>query len=269
MKNHSNSKYFTIFVNLLLLFIIAKFLSLTALFFLPQKGLDGKSDELLNMPYIRVDFKNMLQPQKRSSAMKDIKQENRLSMKSFILKGLYGNNRYGYIIIAPKTDPQQTTIVAFGENYKGYTLKGIFLTYALFVKGEKEYKLPLKTALFTDRIIQKKRPIPSSKQQYKVVTRADISSYQKNPQKLWKEISIQELGKNGSFRGFKVTKLKKDSELAALGLQVGDVIIQANNIVLKSYSDIMKIFQNLERVETLSLVIKRGNTQKEIVYEIN
>ena len=269
MKNHSSSRYFTIFVNLLLLFIAAKFLTLSALFFLPQKGVDGESDASLNMPYMRVDFKNMLQPRKRSSAMKDIKKENRLSMKSFILKGLYGNSRYGYIIIAPKTDPQQTTIVAFGENYKGYTLKGIFLTYALFVKGEKEYKLPLKRASLTNRIIQKKSPVSSSKQQYKIVTRADISSYQKNPQKLWREVTIQELGKNGSFRGFKVTRLKKESKLALLGLQVGDVIIQANNIVLKSYSDIMKIFQNLKRLETLSLVIKRGNIQKEIIYEIN
>lgn len=269
MKNHSSSKYFAIFINLLLLFIAAKFLSLMALFFLPQNALNTASKASLHMPYVHIDFKNMLQAEKRISPMRQANRETALNMNSFILKGLYGNSHYGYAIIAPKANPKQTTILSVGENYKGYTLKGIFLNYALFVKGSKEYKLSLKTALLPDNGMQKQTHSSSGMQEKTRVSRADINAYKKNPQKLWKEISIQELGKNGSFRGFKVTRVRKGSKLAALGLQAGDVIIKANNVVLKSYNDIINIFQNLEKLENLSLVVKRGNTQKEIIYEIN
>jgi len=270
MKNHSSRKYFAIFINLLLLFVAAKFLSLLALFFLPQNALDTESSKLsLHMPYVHVDFKNMLQAEKRVSSMRQANRETALNLNSFILKGLYGNSHYGYAIIAPKANPKQTTILSVGENYKGYTLKGIFLNYALFVKGKKEYKLSLKTALLPDNVMRKQTSASLGIQHNTRVSRADINAYKKNPQKLWKDISIQELGKNGSFRGFKVTRVRKGSQLAALGLQVGDVIIKANNVVLKSYNDIINIFQNLERLSSLSLVIKRGNTQKEIIYEIN
>ncbi len=269
MKNHSSSKYFTIFINLLLLFVTAKFLSLIALFFLPQNGIDTELRESLHMPYMHVNFKNMLQVEKRASSMGHVKTENALNLHTLILKGLYGNSHYGYAIIAPKTNPKQTTILSIGENYKGYTLKGVFLNYALFVKGQKEYKLALKTALLPDNVMRKQTSSSSNIQQNTRVSRVDINAYKKNPQKLWKDISIQELGKNGSFRGFKVTRLRKGSKLAALGLQVGDVIIKANNVVLKSYNDIINIFQNLGRLSSLSLVIRRGNIQKEIIYEIN
>jgi len=57
--------------------------------------------------------------------------------------------------------------------------------------------------------------------------------------------------------------------MAALGLQRGDIILKANGVALTSYNAAFKFYKNINKLETLSLLIKRGNEEKELIYEIN
>jgi type II secretion system protein C len=102
----------------------------------------------------------------------------------------------------------------------------------------------------------------------KEVTRSDINSYASNPSKIWKDISIVPLKSAGKIIGFKVTRIKKSSKMATLGLQKGDVIIEANNIKLSSFKDAIKLYENIDKLNTISLIVLRNNEEKEIIYEI-
>lgn len=268
MKRHSNSSYFKIFVNLLLLFVIAKSISTAALWFLPKKSPDTTQYRSLQMPYVHGSFHLMISADEKSKkGFKTNKVASALNINTLSLEGLFGNSHYGYIIIAPKTKPQETMILAVSQSYKGYRLKGIYTTYALFVKNNQEYKLYMDQPAFTDTLLKEN---DSDEARYEtVVARGQIDAYVKNPSAIWRDIGIQEVGKNGNFKGFKVTKLNANSPFAKLGLHVGDMIVEANNIKLKSYNDVMQIYQKLDQLQRLQLIINRGNIQKEIIYEIN
>jgi type II secretory pathway component PulC len=66
-----------------------------------------------------------------------------------------------------------------------------------------------------------------------------------------------------------VTKIKQGSKFSELGLKVGDIILKANGLELKSYKDAIKIYQNIDKLDTIVLLVKRGKQEKEIIYEIN
>ena len=266
MKNHSRSKYIKTIITLLFLLLFAKIIAVIALWFLPARGITAQTQEAVNMPYVRVDFHNMLasttQTEQRSQGNL---QSKTLDINNLALMALYGKGNYGFVIIAAKRNPKKTTLLSVGESYEGYRLKGVFLNYALFSKRDQEYKLQLNSTLATKSLVHAVEDDTSNK----IIQRDEINSYVKNPSAIWRDISIQEIGKNGNFKGFKVTKIRAGSPLAKLGLQTGDLIVKANNIVLKSYKDVLKIYQQLDKLTTLTLVIKRGNIEKEIVYEIN
>ena len=103
----------------------------------------------------------------------------------------------------------------------------------------------------------------------KDISRTDIDFYSKNPKEIWKDISIVEVKNAGKIEGFKVTKIKKNSKMAKLGIQKGDIIIKANNIELKSYKDAMNLYGKINDLDTIQIVLLRNNQEKEIVYEIN
>ena len=272
MKHHSKGQYFTIFVRLLLLFVIAKSLSVAASWFLPKNSPRTTVQKSLQMPYVHADFKSMIDSGTKSKrAFSSNETSATLNINTLILKGLYGNSHYGYIIIAPKSKPDKTTILSVGESYKGYKLQGVYAEYALFMKNNQQYKLYLKSVQVSAMPQHKKSFTRNNEQGHFQTTlpRSQINAYVKNPSALWRDIGIQELGKNGNFQGFKVTKLSPKSPFAKLGLHVGDVIISANNIRLKSYNDVMKIYQMLNKIQRVQLIVKRGNTQKEIVYKID
>lgn len=265
MKNHSSSQYIKMVITLLFLLLLVKIIAVGALWLLPARGVNAQVQESVNMPYARVDFHNMLtSTTKRQHSSQESLQSKTLDINSLVLKALYGKGDYGFVIIAAKRNPKKTTLLAVGESYEGYRLKAVFLNYALFMKKGQEYTLRLNSKVTRNSLVH-----PVKNNTTKIVQRNEINNYVKNPSAVWKDISIQEIGKNGNFKGFKVTKIRVGSPLAKLGLQRGDLIVKANNIVLKSYNDVLKIYQQLDKLTTLTLVIKRGNKEKEIVYEIN
>lgn len=266
MKNHSNSSYIKTVITLLFLLLLAKSIGVVTLWFLPAHGISTQNEASVTMPYVRVDFHNMLDS---TTKTQQVSQHNShaktLDINNLVLKALYGKGNYGFVIIAAKSNPKKTTLLSVGESYEGYKLKGVFLNYALFTKRGQEYRLRLNSTLATKSLVHAVEDESANK----IIQRDEIEGYVKNPSAVWKDISIQEVGKNGNFKGFKVTKIRAGSALAKLGLQTGDLIVKANNIVLKSYNDVLKIYQQLDKLTTLTLVIKRGNIEKEIVYEIN
>jgi type II secretion system protein C len=272
MQKLSSKKLLAILFTLLILVVVAKAVATFIWWYLPSKGIELADKNSYGITYQRVDFKNMILKavqEKRQKSETEV--VSTVSIKNLILKGLYGNSIHGYAIIAKKETPKKTEIVGIGEDFVGYKLNKIELTQVIFIKDGISYALKLengkqKGTKNIQRVVRTKST-PSADIE-KRVTRADINNYASNPSKIWKDISIMALKKSGKIIGFKVTKIKKGSKMAELGLEKGDVIVEANNIKLASFKDAIKLYKNINKLDTISLIIERNNEEKEIIYEI-
>lgn len=265
----SNFSLLKIFTKLLVLLVAAKAISLLVWWYLPSDGVELSKKENYQPKYQRADFKNMIHNANTQKTMTGENVGSRgVSITNMILKGLYGASSKGFVIVALKSSPKKTSIVGINEIFSGFTLKSITISSAIFTKGGKEYILELQKIKNQKSTISKVGSAPESSEVHDV-KRNDITYYSKNPKEMWKDISIKEVKNGKNIDGFKVTRIKKNSKMAKVGLQKGDVIIKANNVDLKSYKDVLDIYGEINDLSTIQIVILRNNQEKELVYEIN
>ncbi|MCK4973805.1 MAG: PDZ domain-containing protein [Sulfurimonas sp.] len=263
MKKISNPMYILLFTKLLVLLIIAKGISMAIYLYLPSDGVELNIKSNYQPKYQRVDFKNMIS-KINILVEKSITQEQvGVSITNMILKGLYGTKSKGYIIVAMKSNLKETAILGIGENYQGYLLKSISSSSAMFEKDGAKFVLDIEGSRKIKNIIDRKVYTKSN------IAKEDISYYAKNPKEIFKEISISENKDGKNPKGFKVTKVNKNSKIYALGLRVGDVIIKVNNVTLNSYKDALGIYENIDKLDMMQIVLMRNNQEVELVYEIN
>jgi len=265
----SNSKIISIFTTLLLLLVLAKAISLSLLWYLPSEGVELNIKKNYQPKYQRVNFKNMI----KSEVVKTVKTkkavDSGISITSMILKGLYGTKTKGYVIVAMKSSPKKTSIISVGEKYQGYVLKSISLSSAKFTKNGADFILSLKKIKNVNSSISRVKKFNSHVQRDSTVSRGDISYYAKHPNQIWRDISIKELRNGKKIAGFKVTRINPNSRFAKLGLQRGDIIIKANNRKLQSYRDALEIYNNIDKLDAVQIVVLRNNQEVELVYEID
>ena len=272
MQKLSNTKLLSVVSLLLVLLLIAKLVSIATWWYLPSEGVELNAQKSYQAKYQRVYFSNMLVFSKvPTQAQTQSKATTSYSINSLILKGLYGNKLSGFAIVAKKTAATKTSIVAVGEDYAGYTLKEIELNQVIFTKAGKEYVLALEksTNKSFSRAVKKVKNEQSSQSDEHVVTKQDIKTYSNDPSKIWKDIAIAPLKRNGKIEGFKINRIKAGSKMAQLGLKKGDVIIRANNVKLSSFNDALKLYKDIDKIDTIALVVLRNNQEKEIIYEIH
>jgi len=266
----SNSILVSIFTKLLILLLIAKMISLAVWWYLPSEGIELNIKKSYQPKYQRVNFHTMI---KAEVIVKPVeKKKPTTSITNMVLKGLYGTTESAFVIVAMKSAPANTSIISIDEEYKGFILKSITPDSAIFQKSGKNYILELekvkKDGAIT-RVKKTKKATINSSEPQRDVSRQDIAYYAKNPKQIWRDISIKEVRKSGKITGFRVNKIEPNSRFAALGLQKGDVIIKANNVELKSYRDALNIYNNIDKVDTVEIVVIRDNQEKELIYEIN
>ena len=263
-----NAKILSFVVVLLSLVVTAKVISLFVWWYLPANGVDLKEQQNYSMGYKHIDFHNILEQsvEKKPSIQKVA---TTYSIDNLILKGLYGNAHQGLAVLAEKKAPKITTIVEIGQEYKGYTLKSIELSQVIMSKNNKDYVLRLDGTQKQeyDKRVQKVT-VNATDDTVKEVAKSDIDYYRKNPKKVWNDIGLVDYKQNGRLVGFRVTKVKKGSKMAQLGLQKGDIIIRANNVELTSYKNVFSLYNNIDKIDVVDLVILRNNQEMEISYEI-
>lgn len=270
MQKLSNTKRIAVISKLLVLLLCAKIIALVVWWYLPSEGVALHAKKSYQAKYQRVQFSNMFIHSTGSDASVLKKTKNKAySMNNLLLKGLYGSKFNGFAIVAKKSSPTKTEIIAVGENYEGYKLKQIDLHNVTFTKATKEYILLLKESKNKMSDVFTKFGKNTSTRAYeKQVTREDIHSYSNNPSQIWKDIAIVPLKEAGKIVGFQVNRIKKNSKMATLGLEKGDVITTANNIKLSSFNDALKLYKDIDKIDTIALTIQRNNQEKEIIYEI-
>ncbi len=208
----------------------------------------------------------------KSTTTTVVKQKEYPFLSNIILNAIYDlGNQSGFIIVMEK-GASKTYILSINESFKGYKLKKIFPKYVIFTKNHKEYKV---TLLHNNKEIQyttlKNKPKKQTieVQEDKVSIKRDlVDDYIQNFDKIWDNISIDEVKSKNGIDGFKVTKINPKSVFAKLGLKKGDIIKSVNNIKLKSYNDAFKVYKKIDMIKVINMVILRNNIEQEMIYEI-
>ncbi len=91
----------------------------------------------------------------------------------------------------------------------------------------------------------------------------DIDYYQKNQDKIWQEISIYKIDGN-----YQIQRIKKGSKMEKLGLKSGDIIKSVNGKEVKKDSDAIKLYQEVNKQEFVTLTILRDGEMFDIEYNI-
>ena len=264
----SNTKLISILIKLVVLSIVAKIIALIVGVYVGGSGVEFSETSSYQPKYQRINFKNMIDYKTKVKVNKPQINDG-ISITNMILKGLYGTSSKGFVIVAMKSNPDKTSIVGIGEEYKGYKLTAIFAKGVKFRKNGLDFMLYLEKRNNTHT---SKSSLTSSVLQSEIqtkVSRNDILYFAKNPKEIWKNISLKEVREHKKIKGFMINRINKNSVFARLGLKRGDLIVEVNNMEIKSYREALSVYKNIDILDSIQIVVMRNNQEVELVYEIN
>ena len=241
---------------------VIKVFMIGVLFVLPHQGRDKISiqESSLYQSYKPSKVFGM-----RGKKAPVIKKAPVYKLDKLILKGLYDDPKRPFIAVE---DARKITLVGLNEKFKGYKLIEVKPDRAIFSKSGRHYEL-----LFKDKNIKKgsisvAEPEIIQDDAAVFIKRREIKHYAKNFDAIWKNIKIKEIIKDKRLKGFEVTWVKKGSLFAKLGLLKGDIIVGVNGKTLRSVSQVFKLYNNMDKIDSLKLKIMRDNQEKELEYEV-
>lgn len=200
------------------------------------------------------------------------------SIKEIKLLALYHASDATVVTVEYKA---KSKVLSRGEEVNGFVLEGAGSNFATFSKQSKTYKVMLikgESSGNTGGSISPTGESPSSKKGKgevtdagydKVIDRALLDHYSKNMEDIYKNIGISEVKNGKDLEGFRITFVKKDSPFSKLGIKRDDVIKSINGQVIDSYSAAYGVYKNIQNMDNLTLVVKRGKEEMELEYEIN
>jgi len=249
--------------SILVIALIAKLVTLPLYFFLPHFGINKTKDYSINLyhKYNVAKAFGLVPIKKKAAPKKPVYQLTNLK-----LKAIYSEGKNGVIAIEEKG---KLIFLSTGESFKGYKLIEVKPDRAIFEKDGKHYELKLEEKGLKGKFFIEEQTLNPDEVKFAVLKR-DIDRFKKNFNQIWKNISIEEQidPKTKRLKGFKVTRVNKDSIFGKIGLQKGDIIIGANNKIFKSYSDVLRLYNNIDKYNSIKLTILRNNKKKDLEYEI-
>jgi len=250
---------------LIVIIIIGKVLGLLMLWLLPNEGIDFYEQKRMLPSHHPYTVNAFIEPPTRIKDLKIDVESIQTGIGTMILKGIYRKKKTGFVILEMKRDPNQTDVIGIGESYNGYKLIEIRPSSAVFEKGTRHYVLDLK---LDDLDALRKQHAPFVEGEPYQMSRAEIKEYAKNFGKILEDISIIEVKNRGKLKGFKITRIRANTPFSYLGLRKNDIIVKINNEPLKSYADALNIYQNINDIKEIELIVIRNNKEKELRYEI-
>lgn len=259
------------FLPFIYLVVVAFLLANSIFLFLPKSGIDFVNEKYSSLDYQKYNFYSKIKTENKDEKESSGARKETQTLTKYNLKAIYYiNNKTGWITIE-ETSGDKSYILSQNEQIDGYTLSKLFKNYVIFEKNKKEFKLELinKDSLPEDETQNSNNQEIIQKEKGAVVNREYLNSYISNADKIWNNISINEVKNGDKIEGFKITKINKNSVFSKLGLQEGDVIKSINNKALDSYSEAFNIYNNMGNIMDLNIEILRNNEVMELNYEIN
>lgn len=102
----------------------------------------------------------------------------------------------------------------------------------------------------------------------RVVDRALVDKMLADPTQFIRSVRVRPQRENGKVVGFKLRRFQKDSPLALLGAQRGDVIQSVNGSELTSVDQALSVYQNLRSASDLNFSIVRNGQPMDLTIRI-
>jgi len=257
--------------------ILFAYILMSVLYFiLPKNAPENKIMKSNNLEYKRFDINSAFKEKKIREVQKTTvqKKQSYALLKNIELIAIYAiSDKSGYIIIK-ENNKKNTVILSSGDKFKQYTLNEIYPSYVVFTNASKEYKLSINEKKdLKYQVTSVQNNIKTVKDievddDHVSIKRTLINDYIKNIDKIWKDVAIGEVRTKNGIDGFKVNRIRKNSDFAKIGIKKGDIIKSINNVELKSYNDAFKIYKKINTIKNLNIKLLRNNIEMEIFYEI-
>ncbi len=273
MSQSFKKRFRLITLYILLPLVVAKLLWSIALFFLSKDAsLNLKNKQSYSYHYslnIADKFITSHTPLKEMP-----KEDDGEKLNGIRLKGTYLGGDASFIIIE---DGGESKFIYIGEKFRGYRLDRVGERKVVFTKNGKNYYVLLDSES-KNRISKSSNlssPHKSDEQNSNEdstsasISRDEMKSYIKNPDKIWNNIRIQEIRKNGQLGGFRVNYVKHGSFFDKAGLRSGDVIKAIDGEEIRSLGDVMKYYTNADSLDSLSLTVERGGREIDLDFSVN
>lgn len=255
--------------------ILGAYIITTILFlFLPKSGVDFTEESTSTLKYKKYSGFYSRVKVSTPKIDKKIKKKNIQTLSKYQLKAVYSTTSNGGWASVEEKSSSKSTIIEQYEKFNGYTLTKLYKNYVIFEKNLKEFKLEL--PLDKEINYEIKRKTVSNVIENVVVNEDNIkvkrdylNSYVNDIEKVWNNIAISDIRKNGKIDGFKINSVNKDSVFGKLGLRKNDIIKSINNQVITSYADAFKIYNEINNLDYLNIEVLRNNEIVELNYEID
>ncbi len=175
-----------------------------------------------------------------------------LTLKGVKLKAVYKSDKKAFVILDKNN---KTYFVNLGENFQGYKLIKILPNEAIFEKNGKNYKISFEK-------IKSFKQTPNSGPV--IIKRKTFKYYKTHLSEIWKNIGIIKTNE-----GYKITYIRPGSIFQKIGLKKGDVILEVNNIPLKTDADAWRAYNSIQNYPEVKLLIKRNFNIKVLRYEMD
>ncbi|MCD6213011.1 MAG: PDZ domain-containing protein [Sulfurovum sp.] len=280
MKHLFKSKFFKQLFPILILLVLVKFLWFAVgLIWLSPAGI-GHDDEVSSKSlYYRVK----LTPNEAPAPTKKLPAKIAGSIKDITLLAIYNSEDTTVITVEYK---RKTKVLGRGDAINGFVLEGAGSNFATFSKDAKTYRVNLvkskRSTGSSSSIKSSSKTVSSSSKDsskiegeitdagdHKIIDKSLFDHYAKNMDDIYKNIGIAEVKQGGKIKGFRITFVRRGSPFAKLGVKRGDVIKSINGQEINSYNAAFETYKNIQNVENLTMVIKRGKEEMELEYEIN
>ncbi len=271
--NINYNKVFTFSKPFFILLLISYFLSMLFFIFLPKSSIEFEESNVNTLTY--SEYKGFYSQGSNISLGNEIKSQvgSIKKLSDYRLKAIYAKEDLSGWIIVENIKNNDSLILEQDSNLDNYILKKLYKNYVIFLRDEVEYKLVIPE----DSSIKYEMQRINNNVEEKVIVngnkvkleRSYLNQYVTNIEKVWNNIAISDYKTNGKLDGFIVNKINKSSVFAKLGLKKGDIIKSVNGNKLKSYADAFKVYNNINKIDYLSLEIERNKEMMEISYEID
>lgn len=255
--------------------LFAYIISTVIFFFLPKSGVEFTENTDSSVVYKKYDsfYSKVKTVINKPIVNRKVERRNIQTLSRYILKGVYSTqSNAGWIIIEEKSS-KKSIILEQNQKLDRYTLTKLYSTYVIFENNSNEYKLELPKEDKLNYEIEKKTSIGNENiivnENNVTVKRNYLNSYVNDLNKVWKDIAIKDVRKNGRIEGFKIFKVNKNSVFGKLGLKQNDVIKSVNGKEINSYGDAFKIYNEINSLDYLTFEVLRNNEIVELSYEID
>ena len=168
----------------------------------------------------------------------------------------------------------KTIALSIGKEKEGLKLVSLGIDEAEVERGGRKYLLKLekgKSVLSTASSSNSKNGSSGTSAAGSLnisIPRAEIVNELQDLNKVLQSALVSPSYNGTEFLGYKISRMKEGSPLAALGLQLGDVITRINGESLQSPEVLFQMLSNLEDISAVSIDIMRSGTKNTLFVEI-